>query len=75
MRRIQPPQTWGELFAAIGLLGSLAAYLYHEHERVAALEAQIAERPVLMERRDRETDSVHEDVRELRNKLLCPCHD
>jgi hypothetical protein len=73
--KIQPPQSWTEFLAALGLLGAVFGYLYHEHERVAGLEAQIAQRPVLMERRDRETDDIKGELHQLRDKLLCPCHD
>ena len=73
--QIKPPQSWGEVIALLVLLGSFAGYAITQHERISGLEKSVADRPVLMERRDRENDSLHEEVRELRQKLLCPCHD
>jgi hypothetical protein len=64
-----------ELVGMVTLLGLLIGYLIHEHERVAKLESAQAERPEFRERRDRENDDIKQDVRELRQKLLCPCHD
>jgi hypothetical protein len=73
--RIKAPQSWGEFVATLVFISGGGGYLIHEHERMSGMEKQLADRPMLMERRDRESDSLHEDIRELRSKLLCPCHE
>jgi hypothetical protein len=72
---VKPPQSWGEFIATLVFLGGVTGYVIHEHERTSAMERQLADRPMLMERRDREQDEIHTDIRELRSKLLCPCHE
>lgn len=72
--KLAPPQTWGELVALLTFLGLVTGYCVHQQERITTMERQLADRPMLMERRDRETNSIQDDIKQLRDKLLCPCH-
>jgi hypothetical protein len=72
---MKAPAISGELINGAGLLIVIVSSCLWVGHWWGETDQSKAERPVLMERRDRETESLQQDIRELRQKLLCPCHE
>ena len=66
---------WKDIGAGISLLGIIISSALYVGHFWGESDQSKADSPVLRERRDREADSMQEDIRELRQKLLCPCHE
>jgi hypothetical protein len=64
-----------EIASGLGLLGAIVSATLYVGHFWGESDAQRVDRPVLMDRRDREIDALRDDIRELRQKPLCPCHE
>lgn len=68
--RIEAPKSWGEVAALGGLIALGGGYMLHQNERIAAAEKQLSTAPLS---RNRTEDALRDELKELRDKLMCPC--